>query len=317
MKVKKTLAEILKDQTITNQFDFSGSCPDQDGDIQTFEIFKTAFFLMEVMTNYCNRSALVDEDNPFADLVSIFTLWKYTRGSMYARIAYAYSLGYNPIENYNSVETHTGYDELEHGKSTERAFDKYKIERSYNQDKVERTYNQDKVERTYNQDKVERTYNQDAIATTHANDKATTTYTNLKDEAKKYGVNSASAVPVSENVRNGSEDIEYSGTRTDTHSGGYDDEHTGGYDDEHTGGYDDTHSGGYDDETSGKYTDTDSGSDTQNYNSTISKHGNIGVSTVAGMTAELFDGLSQDLQNRALKEFLDRYTFYAEGVSLW
>ena len=284
MKVKKTLSEILKNQTITNQFDFSGSCPDQDGTIETFEIFKTAFFIMEVMTNYCNRSALVDEDNPFTDFVSIFTLWKYTRGSMYARIAYAYSLGYNPIENYNSIETHTGYDELEHGKSTERSFDNYKIERSYNQDKVERTYNQDKVERTYNQD---------AIATTHANDKATTTYTNLKDEAKKYGVNSASAVPVSENIRNGSEDIEYSGTRTDTHSGGYDDE------------------------TTGKYTDTNSGSDTQNYNSTISKHGNIGVSTVAGMTAELFDGLNQDLQNRALKEFLDRYTFYAEGVSLW
>ena len=309
MKVKKTLSEILKNQTITNQFDFSGSCPDQDGTIQTFEIFKTAFFIMEVNTNYCNRSALVDEDNPFADLVSIFTLWKYTRGSMYARIAYAYSLGYNPIENYNSIETHSGYDELEHGKSTERSFDNYKIERSYNQDKVERTYNQDKVERTYNQDKVERTYNQDAIATSHENDKAMTTYTNLKDEAKKYGVNSANAVPVSENVRNGSEDIEYFGTRTDTH--------TGGYDDEHTGGYDDTHSGGYDDETSGKYTDTNSGSDTQNYNSTISKHGNIGVSTVAGMTAELFDGLNQDLQNRALKEFLDRYTFYSEGVSLW
>ena len=309
MKVKKTLAEILKDQTITNQFDFSGSCPDQDGDIQTFEIFKTAFFLMEVMTNYCNRSALVDEDNPFADLVSIFTLWKYTRGSMYARIAYAYSLGYNPIENYNSVETHTGYDELEHGKSTERSFDDYKIERSYNQDKVERTYSQDKIERTYNQDKVERTYNQDAIATSHANDKVTTTFHDVTDANSKYGVNSSSAVPVSNNVRSGSQDDEYSGTRTDTH--------TGGYDDEHTGGYDDTHSGGYDDETSGKYTDTDSGSDTQNYNSTISKHGNIGVSTVAGMTAELFDGLSQDLQNRAIKEFLDRYTFYAEGVSLW
>ena len=309
MKVKKTLAEILKDQTITNQFDFSGSCPDQDGEIQTFEIFKTAFFLMEVMTNYCNRSALVDEDNPFADLVSIFTLWKYTRGSMYARIAYAYSLGYNPIENYNSVETHTGYDELEHGKSTERSFDDYKIERSYNQDKVERTYSQDKIERTYNQDKVERTYNQDAIATSHANDKVTTTFHDVTDANSKYGVNSSSAVPVSNNVRSGSQDDEYSGTRTDTH--------TGGYDDEHTGGYDDTHSGGYDDETSGKYTDTDSGSDTQNYNSTISKHGNIGVSTVAGMTAELFDGLSQDLQNRAIKEFLDRYTFYAEGVSLW
>ena len=309
MKVKKTLAEILKDQTITNQFDFSGSCPDQDGEIQTFEIFKTAFFLMEVMTNYCNRSALVDEDNPFADLVSIFTLWKYTRGSMYARIAYAYSLGYNPIENYNSVETHTGYDELEHGKSTERSFDDYKIERSYNQDKVERTYSQDKIERTYNQDKVERTYNQDAIATSHANDKVTTTFHDVTDANSKYGVNSSSAVPVSNNVRSGSQDDEYSGTRTDTH--------TGGYDNEHTGGYDDTHSGGYDDETSGKYTDTDSGSDTQNYNSTISKHGNIGVSTVAGMTAELFDGLSQDLQNRAIKEFLDRYTFYAEGVSLW
>ena len=332
--MKKTLTEILADQTIlTNQFDFSGTCPDKDGTNVTFTIFSTDFFLNEIEHNFFNRVAFVDEENSFTDFANMFSKWATSRGLMYARLAYAYSLGYNPIENYSSTENHTGHDDYENHKKVTRDYDDYKVERTYNQDKVERTYNQDKVERTYNQDKVERTYNQDkvertynqdAVQTTHDQDKVTTTFNNVTDANNKYGVNSNAAVPVSNSVRSGSQDDTYSGSKTDTHTGGYDDEHTGGYDDEHTGGYDDEHTGGYDDEHTGGYDDTSSGgwsdentgTDKQIYNSTITKSGNIGVMTASQMIQSEYDGLRQDLPLRAVWDFLDRFTFYSEGVDI-
>ena len=70
---KMKISEILKNQTITNQFDFSGSCPDKEGVTVTFSIFTTAFFMMEVTHNYFNRSAFVDPDNAFTDFLNIFT----------------------------------------------------------------------------------------------------------------------------------------------------------------------------------------------------------------------------------------------------
>lgn len=255
MKVKKTLTEILKNQTITNQFDFTGSCPDKDGVSHTYTIFKTSFFLMEVNHNYFNREVFVDKDNAFTDFCSIFSEWAYTRGPLFARIMYAYSLGYNPIENYSSIEKHTGYDRMEHGET------------------------------------VERSYDQDAVTTSFDNYKEKTTYNDVKDteEFAKYGVNSSNAVNVSSdtNTKSGNQELTYSGSKTDTHSGGYSDEH--------------------------------SGNDTQTYNSQIAKSGNIGVLTPGEMVEKDYNAyvLHQDLQNRALKEFLDRYTFYSEGVELW
>lgn len=297
MAEKMKISTILKDQTITNQFDFSGTCKDKDGQSVTFEIFTTAFFLSEVLHNYFNRETFIlDPDHAFNEFVGIFNNWKYTRGLLYARIAYAYSLGYNPIENYSSTEILDRTDELTHGLSTERTYD---------HDKIERSYDHDKIERTYSHDKIERTYVNDAIATTHANDKATTTYNSVQDVNAKtrYGVNSSTAVPTETdtNTRTGNDVTEYSGTKTDTHTGGYNDDHTGGYNDDHTGGY----------------TDANSGTDTTDTDYTLTKRGNIGVMTASQMIQSEYDGLIQDLQNRALKEFLDRYTFYSEGVDLW
>ena len=274
MKVKKTLAEILKDQTITNQFDLNGVCPDVEGTSQTFNIFKTAFFLMEVNHNYYNRSCLVEEENSFTDFCNIFTEWSKTRGSLFARIMYAYSFGYNPIENYSSVETHTGYDRFENGKT------------------MTRTYTADKVQRMYLNDKVEDSFDQY---------KEKTQYNNVKDteDYSKWGINTTlnSPVPVSknENTRSGDQENTITGKKAQTHSGGYSDTHTG------------------------SYADANSGNDTQTYNSQIAKSGNIGVLTPGEMVEKDYNAyvLHQDLQNRALKEFLDRYTFYSEGVDLW
>ena len=345
---KKKLTEILKNQTITNQFDFTGSCPDADGVAQTFTIFNTTFFLSELKHNFFNRVMFVDPDSAFSDLVNTFQVWANNRGYMYARLAYAYSLGYNPIENYNSIEEHTGHDDFDNKKKVTRTWQNDKLERTYTNDKVERTYSSDKIERTYTNDKVERTYNNDevettytndkvertytndAVETTHTNDKETTTYNSVKDdtEHKRLGVNSSTAVGVTEdiNTKTGNMEVAKTGSTTETHTGSYADEHTGsttdthtgGYDDTHTGGYDDTHTGGYDDTHTGGYYDENSGKDSTIYNSQIAKHGNIGVSTASGMIGELFDGLKQNLALRAVHDFLDEFTFYDGEVDiLW
>lgn len=273
MKKKKTLTDILKNQTITNQFDFTGSCPDSEGTAQTFTIFNTGFFLNEINHNFFSRVMFVDPEAAFADLVATFTIWAQNRGYMYARLAYAYSLGYNPIENYSSVENHTGHDDYENHK------------------KVTHTWSSDKVERLYDSE------NPLKVTTSHDNDKETTTYNSVKDtdNSWKYGVNSSEPVPSAknENTRSGNEEVAFSGSRFDTTTGKYSDTHTGGYNDEN------------------------SGTDKTLYNSTISKHGNIGVSTASQMIGELYDGLKQNLALRAVHDFLDNFTFYDGEVDIW
>ena len=56
---------------------------------------------------------------------------------------------------------------------------------------------------------------------------------------------------------------------------------------------------------------TTDGTDTDTRNYTLKKAGNIGVMTPAEMLQKEFDGLSQDLAQRAFMEFIDRYTWYS------
>lgn len=252
--LKMKISEILKNQTLTTQFDFSGSCPNKDNETVTFSIFNTAFFTNEIKYKYFNRLIFVeDEDTAFTELVAQFTNWKTARGPMYARMAYAYSLGYNPIENYSSVEHTESESSLKHGLSTTR------------------------------------TYNQDKITTGHTNDKVVRTYQNEKttDTSGRYGVNSSTLVDVNEN--------------TNEITGGHTDEYTGSKYDEHTGGF----------------TDANQGKDITGVIANVTKSGNIGIQTASEMTQKLYSGLIQELQYRALKEFLDNNSFYSEGVSLY
>ena len=295
MKKKKTITEILKNQTITNQFDFTGACPDADGVSQTFTIFNTNFFLNEVNHNFCNRVMFVDPESAFNDLVSTFTIWANNRGYMYARLMYAYAQGYNPIENYNSIEEHTGHDDF---------VNKKKITHNWTEDTLTRQYD------TTTPLKVEREYNTNTplkVSTSHTNDKEERSYStdySDTDKSYKYGVNSSSKVATTENenTKAGTETLEFKGTRDETTTGKYSDTTSGKYTDTHTG----------------SYYDENSGTDEQRYNSTVTKHGNIGVSTASGMIQELFDGLRQNLALRAVHDFLDNFTFYdGEVGDIW
>lgn len=240
------IAEIT---TITNQFDFTGNYIDTDGNTHNMTIFDTNYFLTELRHNYFSRDIFIDTDAPATDIVNIFTVWKQSRGALYAKQAYAYTLAYNPIENYLSDEHTEGTVDLEHGE---------KIERKGGQ----------------------------KITTTHTNDQVATTYNQLQDvnTHSKYGLNSANAVPsdIDTNVRTGSETA--------------------------------THTGSVSNEKDGTDTDTHSGTDTTSTNMTTTRHGNIGVQTAAEMLEREFNGLKQDLADRAIKEFLSKYTFYSGEV---
>lgn len=242
----EVIAEIT---TITNQFDFTGNYIDTDGNTHNMTIFDTNYFLTELRHNYFSREIFIDTDAPATDIVNIFTVWKQSRGALYAKQAYAYTLAYNPIENYSSNETDSGFETVEHGL---------------------------KIERTAGQ------------KNTHTNNNltSTNTYTNVTDTNthSKYGLNSNDAVPsdIDTNIKSGSD----SNVQT----------------------------GSYEDAKSGKDTDQHSGVDTNRHSITRTRSGNIGVMTAAQMLQAEFDGLKQDLANRALKEFLSKYTFYSGEV---
>ena len=110
--------------TITNQFDFKGNYIDPDGETHLMTIFTTNYFLTNLRHRYFNRELFIDTDAPDTDLLNIFTSWMQSRGALYAKQAYAYTLAYNPIENYRRNETesiesskteqHSGNDTTSH-----------------------------------------------------------------------------------------------------------------------------------------------------------------------------------------------------------
>lgn len=293
MKTKKTLTEILNNQTITDQFTFTGTCPDQNGTPATFTIFNTDFFLNELNHNFFNRVMYVDPDNAFTDLVNTFTIWANNRGYMYARLAYAYSLGYNPIENYNSIEEHSGHDDFDNKKKTTRLYQNDKIERTYTNDKIQRTYSNDKIEREYTHDKIERSYNNDKIERNYDDDQVTRTYTNDKVEraydndqlTRTYTNDQVTRTYTNDEIEtthtNDKETTTFNNVQdkhdhdkfgvnsgsavhvsidTDTRSGNQTLEKTGSSKETHNGSYDDTHTGSYDDTHTGGYYDEHTGS---------------------------------------------------------
>ena len=68
---KMKITEILKNQTITNQFDFKGTCPDKDGVLTEFTIFETAYFLSKIKHLYFNRVTFIeDPENAFTEFVN-------------------------------------------------------------------------------------------------------------------------------------------------------------------------------------------------------------------------------------------------------
>lgn len=196
---KKTLLIDALPGTITNQFDFAGTFTDIDGTQIPVTVFTTAYFIMELQTNHFGRYAFLDPDAPSTDLLSIFNTWKATRQDLYFKQAYAYTLKYNPIENYASHEVMK--DDItthEHGEAITTSHGK-------------------------------------TITTTDNNRTKTTTPADTT-EYQREGLSSATFSPTEKEIRGGtitevgtgSTSNAETGTTTDTHSGTDTDRH--GYD---------------------------------------------------------------------------------------
>lgn len=296
MKLKEfNIVDILP-ETITDQFDFKGVYVDAGGNSHNLTIFDTAYFIMHLYQLQTTRKIMADALAPAVHLVSLFQIWRNSRADLFLKQAYAYTLKYNPIENYSSLEKLTD-DITTHEKGT----------------KTERTYDQAKDKTTitpYEKETVETTpYAKETTETTpYQLEKTETKPTNYATTHSKKAFNSADWSDTDKDIQSGSEAVEktFQGTEKVEHY--YEEGDTTKTEKSYTGNHVTTV------EHLGKTTDAESGTDTDRHQYTLTKSGNIGVLTPSEMLAKEFSGLVQDLAFRAFSEFIDRFTYYAEGV---
>lgn len=307
---QKKLIEALPENPGTS-FDFSGIYTDAKNVGHSVTVFNTAYFVENIIQLYRSRNIVIDTDRE-GYLATLFGIWKASRQELYFKQAYAYTLKYNPIENYSSTEQLID-DITEHAKGASSK-DEYN-----NSDTLTITpYTKEETTITpYTKEETTTTpYQKETTETTpYTSETTTTTPTDTTTSSKKaFDSSSWSETDKTERGgditevlekdgtekvefwKTGTEKVELKKTGTEKHTL----EKTG------TEEHETAHSGYVEHTTDG--TDTD----TRNY--TLEKHGNIGVKTAAEMLQAEYDGLMQDLAHRALVEFIDRYTFYAEEV---
>lgn len=284
---EKRLSECIPASPGTS-FDFKGIYTDVKGVSHNVTVFDTAYFVTNVIQLFRNRRVMIDTDTPDY-LAGLFASWKASRENLYLKQAYAYTLKYNPIENYASHEVLTDdVTETEHGEIIEHEHG-HEIETTPAGYTDETTYPTER--------KTE---------TTPYNTTETTTPTNDTTTHSTKGFNSTEFVETDRDVRSGS--VSVATTHPEISKETVSETVTGTESVERT----------YDNheviENSGTDTDTHRGTDTVTRNYVLDKTGNIGVQTAAEMLQREYDGLAQDLAYRALTEFIDRYTFYSEPI---
>lgn len=297
-----------------------GTYIDADGASHSLTVFDNTFFKHNVLTKFRSRKVTLWSDEIAATFSALFRSWWDSRKDLYLKQAYAYTLKYNPIENYASREVMTN-DITQHAKGST-------LTRTHNN--IDTRTHGDTLTRTHN-DTITDTPAATTDATTHAQltrthtpygDTVTTTPGKISTHSTK-GFNSSAFVDVDKDTESGQETVTtthqgneqttdvYSGTDSVVHT-----TQTAGSE-AHTGTIADAHTGTIADAHTGTITDANSGTDTDTRNYTLTKTGNIGVQTAAEMLQHEYDGLAQDLAFRALSEFMDRYTFYRDSWSEW
>ena len=276
----KHLIDLLPDIP-AHQFDFSGTYTDAQGDEHSLTIFDTSYFIMNVTMLYAMRRIMVDSDNPQTYFQSVFASWAASRLPLYLKQAYAYTLKYNPIENYSSLEVMTD-DETVHARDSKDTHETTPF-----------TEERNTITRPKRTD--ETTPYTSETTTVGPSTPGTPTESTTRGV---MGFNSAtwSNAEKTDTTQNAQTQLVKSGKeKTETT-----------YDAPETNVL--TKTG------KEKLEITYSGSDTDTRNYTLTKKGNIGVMTPSEMLQKEFDGLFQDLAHRALAEFIDRYTYYAEVI---
>ena len=279
-----SMLKVLEDLSDAHiQIKADGTYTDKDGNAHSLTVFDNDYFRYNVLSWYRSWKITLWDEISVA-FPALFTSWWNSRKDLYLKQAYAYTLKYNPIENYASHEVMTDdITETEHGEVIEHEHG-HQIETTPADYKDETTYPTER--------KTE---------TTPYNTTETTTPTNDTTTHSTKGFNSSAFVEVDKDVRSGSVTVETTHptitkeTVSETVTGKESVAHT-------SQSHEIVANTGTD-------TDTHSGTDTTTRNYTLDRTGNIGVQTPMQMLSIEYDGLKQDLAKRALDEFIERYCY--------
>lgn len=282
------ILEALADATI--QIKADGVYTDKDGNSHNLTVFSNDYFRLNCLVSFRSWKVTLWAE-PETAFPALFNSWWTSRKDLYLKQAYAYTLKYNPIENYASTEVMTDdVTETEHG---------LQIDHEHGH-QIETTPADYKDETTFPTERKTETTPYNTTETTTPNDDTTTHSTK--------GFNSTTFTEVDKDVRSGS--VTVATTHPTISKETVSETVTGKETVAHTS---QTH-----EIVSNTGTDTDmhSGTDTVTRNYTLTKNGNIGIQTAAEMLQREYDGLKQDLAKRALYEFITRYCFQAEALDV-
>lgn len=294
------MAATIKDYSILNviealeeaqiQIKANGTFVDKEGTSHNLTVFDNTYFTHNCLVSFRSwKITLWDE--PETAFPALFASWWGSRKDLYLKQAYAYTLKYNPIENYASREVMTDdITEVEHGEV---------IEHEHGH-QIETTPADYKDETTFPTERKTETTPYNTTETTTPNNDTTTHSTK--------GFNSTNFVEVDKDVRSGS--VTVTTTHPTVSKETVSETVTGKESVAHTS---QTHEIV---ENTGTDTDTHSGTDTTTRNYLLEKTGNIGIQTAAEMLQREYDGLKQDLARRALTEFITRYCYQAEALDI-
>ena len=295
------------------QIKADGTFTDKDGHSHNLTVFDNTYFKHNCLISF--RSWMITLwDDPEVAFPALFSSWWNSRKDLYLKQAYAYTLKYNPIENYASHEvmtddqTVTEYDSvLEHGyDSTE--------EKTPAASQVDTTHPAHKTETTFPSEHKTETTPYNTTEVTSPDNDTTTHYVK--------GFNSGDFVGSEKDVHTGS--VAVNTTHTDTQGNQskeiVSESYTGKETiDESFTGVDrvaTTYTSHEIIDHDGADTDTHTGTDTTTRNYTLDRTGNIGVQTASQMLEFEFNGLKQDLARRALTEFITRYCYMASALDV-
>lgn len=301
-----TVEQLMPASPQLMDYSFTGTYTDTQGAQHNVTVFSNDYFFYNALQYYAKRQITLPGDlsNAMGYFHDLFYQWKNSRSNLYCKQAYAYTLAYNPIENYssredliNDVSLHTK------GTSTTRTLN--------NMDT--RLPNISNTETFDNYKEKDDFHNDDTVTDTN------TILTSPLDTTteEKMAFNSSDFSGDRKTSRGGTIKEEHNPTEAGQTPGNTKTAHTGFIDHTTSGSRTNAETGSDMTIHSGTITDSNAGIDTDTHNYTLTKAGNIGVMTPAEMLNKEFEGLSQDLAFRALAEFFDRYTYYNEALEGW
>ena len=315
-----TILDALPDNP-GHDYDFTGNYTDAHGTVHSVQVFDTTYFVQNIIQLFRSRKITLPKEDPATALKALFDSWKASRSELYFKQAYAYTLRYNPIENYSSVEAMT--DDItthEHGSGQRTEYNNFK-------DSLEITpfVKETTTETPYTMITEETTPYTKETTETHPYTAETTTQTGLDGQNPPPANDSKSSImafnsnawvdtaKTESNVntktnftRTGTEKVESTKDGTEKVETTWTGNKKLELEKEGKEKHETTKTGSMD--IIGHGTDTD------RHQYLLTKSGNIGVLTASEMLQREYEGLKQDLAFRALSEFIDRYTWYSVAV---